>query len=625
MQRDEQIENGTGIMRKKETYIKKLDIILPVFLLLFALIGCNQGADLTDTTYSLGNYLYFRELGGEWVYATFLANMLGYLLMLLTGQKMIWMNAAGSVMIAVTAAAVYYGLRNDIPRVILFLGELMAVGLCWCPRVIFYNYLTYLLLTVAAVMLFRAVLTKKKGLFLAAGILLGLNVFVRISNLTEMALILLVWFGAFLERPSKLQNGSEGKKRQIDADRQKNTVWQQTGICIGGYLLGILMGLFLMLVTVGADGYSRMLNWVFSLFTSSGEAGGYSMDGMFGTILKNYMGSLRWLLFMVAGIAAGTAMFFIKRDYFLKWKKFFCLAGIVILGIYFYRNGVYDFRYYNNGSIFHLCVLFFLIEWIVCFIMIFHKKAGKEDKLFAILTMIILFITPIGSNNHLFTCINNMFLTAPLGCFAGYRLYGFYCKDCWRFPCGAMCVSLAAGLLVQSILFHWYFVFRDGVDGTPRDAVITEEDNRYLAGMKTAHVHAQAIGGLTAYAGEQFVSGEELILYGKLPGVAYLLHMPSAFTTIWPDLDSFPIQLLTEELERITKECLAEEREWPVLVLSLETAAYATQDAEGMLMLGVDEAEMQTDEKLTAISEFIMLHGYYETYSNEEFVVLEKK
>lgn len=610
MQRDEQIENGTGIMREKEAFIKKLDIILPVCLFLFALIGCDQGADLTDTTYSLGNYLYFRELGGEWIYATFLANMLGYLLMLLTGHRMLWMNVAGSVMIAVTAAAVYYGLRNYIPRVILFLGELMAVGLCWCPRVIFYNYLTYLLLTAASVILYHAVLTKKKGLFLAAGILLGLNVFVRISNLTEMALILLVWYGAFLDR---------------SADRQKNMVWQQTGICIGGYLLGILTGLFLMLMTVGAEGYSRMLNWVFSLFTSSGEAGGYSMGGMFGTILKNYMGSVRWLLFMVAGIAAGTVMFFIKKDRFLKWKKIFYLAGIVLLGIYFYRNGVYDFRYYNNGSIFHLCVIFFLIEWIVCILMTFHKKAGKEDKLLTMLTMLILLITPLGSNNHLFTCINNMFLLAPLGCFAGYRLYGFYRKGSWRFPCGAMCISLAAGLLVQSLLFHGCFVFRDGVDGTPRDAVVTEEDNSYLAGMKTAHAHAQAIEGLTTYAGEQLTGDEELIPYGKLPGVVYLLHMPPAFTTIWPDLESFPIRLFKEELEQITRECLAEEREWPILILSLETAAYATQDAEGMMLYGVDEKEMEADEKLVALSEFIMTQGYCETYSNEEFVVLEKK
>lgn len=606
-------------MKGNEAPIKKLDILFPLLLVLFSMIGCNQGADLTDTTYSLGNYLYFRELDGEWIYATFFSNALGYLLMLLTGHRMLWMNVAGSVLIAITALTAYYGLRNYIPRSILFAGELMAVGLCWCPRVIFYNYLTYLVLTSAAVLLFHAVMSRKKSLFLAAGILLGLNVFVRISNLTETALILFVWYGAFLERSADSQDSSEG------AARKAGGVWRQTGICIGGYLIGVLAGLLLMILTVGADGYSRMLNWIISLFTSSGDAGGYSMGGMFGTILKNYTGSLRWLLVMAAGTAAGTVMFSVRKDAFLRLKKFLYLTGIAILGIYFFRNGVYDFRYYNNGCIFHLCVLFFLTEWILCILMTFHKKAGKKDKLFAMLAMLILLITPIGSNNHLFTCINNMFLLAPFGCFAGYQLYGFYRKDCRSFPCAAMGIALAAGLLVQSVLFHWYFVFRDGVDGMPRDTVITAEGNYYLSGMITGREHAQAIEGLTAYAGRQFTNDEELILYGKIPGVAYLLHMPSALTTIWTDLESYPVRQFTEEMEQLTKDCLGEGREWPVLILSLETAAYATQDAEGMLILGVDGEEMRADEKLTALSEFIVEYGYYETYSNDEFVVLEKK
>lgn len=604
-------------MKEKETLIKKQDILLSAVLFLFAMIGCNQGADLTDTTYSLGNYLYFRELGGEWIYATFLSNVLGYLLMLLTGHRMLWMNVAGSVLIALTAMTVYHGLKNYIPRGVLFAGELMAIGLCWCPGVIFYNYLTYLILTAAAVLLFRAVMTQKNSLFLTAGILLGLNVFVRVSNLTETALILFVWYGAFLDRSDEMREGTEDAPRRI-------RFWRQTGVCIGGYLIGVLTGILLMILTVGTGGYSQMLNWIFSLFTSSGDAGGYSMGGMFGTILKNYAGSFRWLLFMALGIAAGTVMFSVKKYAFLKLKKLCFLSGIVLLGIYFYRNGVYDFRYYNNGCIFHLCVIFFLTEWFLCILMTFHKKAGKEDKLFAMMVMLILLITPIGSNNHLFTCINNMFLLAPLGLFAGYRLYGFYRKDHRSFPCFAMGVALAAGLLVQSMLFHWCFVFRDGIDGTPRDAVVTSEMNGYLAGMKTSEEHAQAIEGLTAYAEMQFVNGEELILYGNIPGVSYLLHMPPALTTIWPDLESFSAQLFMEELEQLEEECLKGEMEWPVLVFSPETAAFATQDAEGMMTLGVDGEKMRTDDKLAALSEWIIEYGYDETYSNGEFVVFEK-
>ena len=109
---------------------KKLDIVLPLLLVLFSLAGINQGADLTDTTYSLGNYLFFNELGGEWIYATFLANVLGHLLMLLTGGKMIWMNAAGRGIILLTALIVYFAMKDRISRGILFAGEVLDIGLC---------------------------------------------------------------------------------------------------------------------------------------------------------------------------------------------------------------------------------------------------------------------------------------------------------------------------------------------------------------------------------------------------------------------------------------------------------------------------------------------------------------
>ncbi|MGN0324838.1 MAG: hypothetical protein ACI4DW_00910 [Lachnospiraceae bacterium] len=585
---------------------KKLDIVLPLLLALFSLAGINQGADLTDTTYSLGNYLFFNELGGEWIYATFLANAAGHLLMFLTGGKMIWMNAAGRGSILLTALIVYYAMKDRIPRGILFAGEVLAIGLCWCPGVIFYNYLTYLLLTAAAVVLYKAVLTKKSGLFLAAGLLLGVNVFVRISNLTEMALILVVWYGLMLSGKSQ----------------GKGIFWKQTGLCIAGYLSGILTGVLLMFATIGIQGYTRMIDWLFSLFTSGEDAGGYSMTGMLGTILDNYLGNLRWLFFVLLGIFMGIVMFCIKKGCLEKWKKFFYMAGIVLLGIYFYRNGIYDFKYYNVGSIFHLSVVAFLVEYILCLVLMFHKKAEKEDKLLAAMAVIILLITPLGSNNHLYTCINNMFLTAPFGIYAGYRLWEFYRDRVWIFPCSSMGIAFVMLLLVQSVMFHQYFVFRDGIGGEKRDTVIATEDRYgYLNGMKTNREHAEAIEGLTEYAAEALLEHGYLLTYGNLPGTNYLLHKLPALTTIWPDLESYDKEQFQEELEALSIRCMAGSEKWPVLILSPQVAAYVTEDAEGMEYLGVDPETYREDEKVNALSGFMMQNGYGETYSNAEFVV----
>ena len=58
---------------------KALEILFAVLLLLLPLLKINQGVDLTDTPYSLGNYRFFEGADGVWVLATFLSNVTGYL------------------------------------------------------------------------------------------------------------------------------------------------------------------------------------------------------------------------------------------------------------------------------------------------------------------------------------------------------------------------------------------------------------------------------------------------------------------------------------------------------------------------------------------------------------------
>lgn len=607
-------------MEQQAKNYKIPDIALPVLLLLWALVGINQGVDLSDSSYSLTNYLFFRELEGSWLYATFLANAAGYLLVMLTGGKVLLMNAVGAGIIAITAIIVYYGMKEYIPRSILFLGEVIAIGLCWCPRVILYNYLTYLLLAAASIILYKAVLNEKKWLFFGAGILLGLNVFVRASNLTEAALIVVVWYGAFIN------------KKSLDENAQFS-VLKQTGLCIAGYLAGLLAGMVLMILTCGIDGYTEMLNWMYSLLTSGDDAGGYSIGEMIGTIIENYVGNLRWFALMLLGTLMGTVMFSVKKESFLIIKRILYMMGIVLLAVYFYRNGVFTTQYYKTGSIYCFSVLFFIIEFILLGILLFHKQGTREDKLLALLTVLILLITPIGSNNHLYTCINNMFLLAPVGLYAGYRIYGFYHEKSWLFPCSTMCAALAAGLLIQSAIFHSCFVFRDGEDGIPRDTVVAENGHYdYYAGMRTGREHADAMEGLIEYVGAHFNGEEKLILYGNIPGVSYLLQMPTAVTTSWPDLDSFSAEKFAEELEALNADLKVpadighdnENGKWPVVILSPEIAAVVTEDAEGMALLGVDMESYRENEKIAALSEYILSNGYGETYSNTEFVVFEK-
>ena len=135
-----------GIYRKYQNSIEK--ILFPAILLLYPLLTINQGLDVADTTYSLANFQYFGSVEGTWMVATFLANVAGWLFIHLPfGGTMIGMYFYTSLVQSAVALMVYFALRKRIPTPLLFLGEFIALGLCWCPSTSLYNYLTYLLMT----------------------------------------------------------------------------------------------------------------------------------------------------------------------------------------------------------------------------------------------------------------------------------------------------------------------------------------------------------------------------------------------------------------------------------------------------------------------------------------------
>ena len=110
------------------------EILFPLVLLIFPLLKINQGVDLTDTPYSLGNYRFFEGTRGVWVLATFLSNVAGYVLTKLPmGGTMLGMKLYTSLLISLMALASYRFFKTKMPPFLAFAGEMAAIGFCWCP------------------------------------------------------------------------------------------------------------------------------------------------------------------------------------------------------------------------------------------------------------------------------------------------------------------------------------------------------------------------------------------------------------------------------------------------------------------------------------------------------------
>ncbi|MBQ8039814.1 MAG: hypothetical protein IJ274_08110, partial [Lachnospiraceae bacterium] len=183
------------------------------------------------------------------------------------------------------------------------------------------------------------------------------------------------------------------------------------------------------------------------------------------------------------------------------------------------------------------------------------KGVSKSERLWGMISLVIIMITPLGSNNYTYQNLNNLFLTAPVTLYAFVKLFRRqYTVDVqfMVFPWKAMIAALGFMILVQSVGFHLTFVFRDGMDGTPRDTVLTGPF--VAAGMKTTRKNAENLSGLMIYVSMEKEHIKEAVYFGDCPGLPFLLQVPSAIDSSWPDLDSFAIVQMEQNLMELKEE-----------------------------------------------------------------------
>lgn len=523
-----------NIYRKYYNCITKC--FFPIILLIYPLIKINQGVDVSDSTYSLGNYLFFDRLEGTWVVSTYLSNVVGWLLTKLPfGTTLLGMNLYTGLIVSGLTISLYFLLRKWMPDWIVFIGEFIAIGFLWIPMGILYNYLTYLLFALGAVLLYKGLVEEKNRVLIAAGIMLGLNVWVRIPNLAEMALIVCVWYYCYLRKETM----------QIAV--------RKTGFCVAGYAVGVVVPLIMILLQYGLGGIVQMVQGLSQI--QSGDDS-YSVFSMIKMTLDAYVRTGKWVGFIVAGIVLGLAMFFVKKDAYIRAKKALYLLGIAVMLRFFWGRGMFSFRYYEDySSMYEWGMIGLYLALVACGYLFFAKGVSESERLLGMVSLVVIGITPLGSNNYTYQNLNNLFVVAPVTVYAFVKWFrrGYPVeRRVLYFPWKAMVAVLAIMILVQSVGFHFKFVFRDGMDGTPRDTMVTSPGT--IAGMRTTQKNAEELGGLLAYLEAEKAKQRdvEAIFYGDCPGLPYLSQIPSAIGNSWPDLDSNPVDWMEEELMELT-------------------------------------------------------------------------
>lgn len=622
------------VNEKYGKYQKTIEnIIIPLILLAYPLLKINQGIDVSDTTYSLGNFQYFGSMEGTWMVATFLSNAVGSLLLHLPfGDTLIGMYFYTALFQSVTAIAAYTALRRRLPAAVVFLGEFMALGLCWCPSVILYNYLTYLLMTAGVLLLYRGILAGGNAAFfyIAAGVCLGANAAVRMPNVVQAAFIVAVWYGAalachdknrILSAKGRLEASEESKRNRQHAWQKlvKDTLW-----CILGYGIGFGVPLCAICIKYGVNAYPAMVKTMFAMTQKATDYKPSSMvTGMFG----DYITGLYWLFF--AGICMAGGFLLVKvQQRFGGGNRAVCLlcrfvyaAVLLVLLRFYWGKGMFSFRYYEYTSMYYPAVLLLLAAIAAAVYCLVCKGVCAEQKILAMLVLVQIFVTPLGSNNALYPIINNLFLVIP---FTLWVVWGWLQMGSnqqgrgfvWKAPL----VILVIFVLVQSIGFHQNFVFQDGVYGEKRTVCITAPAK--AANVYTGQDNGEMLQELAEYVQTNGLVGRKIISYGELPGLGYLLDMPPALSTFWPDLDSYRMVEYERDMAQLESEMRQEgSDDAPVIILASYAAAYLSEDADAMNWFGTDREALDADEKLQMLDAFMREHGYQEQFCNARYAV----
>jgi hypothetical protein len=441
---------------------------------------------------------------------------------------------------------------------------------------------------------------KAKYLILA-GICLGMNVLVRFPNAAEAALIVVVWFSCLIRKQEFKQ------------------YLQKTGWCLLGYILG----LGIIFAQIGIQyGIGEYVNGIIRLLGMTSDASDYTLYAMIYSLIQAYLFSSKWVIIMAVCVLLGALGFMVFPGRFEKIKCVGYAICCAVLFRWFYGQGMFNVLYDGYGAIFNWGAVTLIIALLMGLWLMVSPKVSEADKILAAIVIVVIGITPLGSNNQIYANINNMFLVVPFvyyvlcKMFVGAKEKMISIKNhsvkISLLPLIIMTSMCGLMLLWQSSCFGNVFVFRDSI---PRDNNVTSIP--VLSQMKTNAKNAQSLEALGIYAEQAELSDRDVLLFGDVPALSAYLKMPFVMSP-WPDLPSYSNNTFEVELEKVIENM---ENNRPVLIFGMEFYKFLTNQMENIEENAAYEAKYGF--KTSLLRDMIKENEYTVTFSNADYVIFE--
>lgn len=385
----------------KDIYNYRLTLILAGSVIFYPLLLIWQGLDLTDFGYVLTNYQnFFSGFEEKTGYGTWLTNLIGGLWLLLFG------NSLGAIGIRLAGVIIFYAIVLISIKTIqpyinlntaLFL-MLIVTAFRGGTFYLHYNLLTTFFYCAATYFIIKGLKDNRQSGYLFAGVMIGFNNFVRFPNILGISLVLAIIFYGYLEnRPWK--------------DIIKESLY---------FFCGLALALSVVLVYMAASGQLyQYLNVVLNIFNRSAESS-YSTTNL---ILRFAIDHYRVLRNLFIGTAI-LAPLFLALAYLMGRLK-----GRLKIFLFFFIFSVAVYFFWDYILINWFMVIFFLtgLLYLLLALKIFNIITGQPaERSLYLMALLILIITPLGSNNGVINSVYGYWLAVPL---SFGLLVNYYCIE----------------------------------------------------------------------------------------------------------------------------------------------------------------------------------------------------
>lgn len=554
------------------------------FLMLFlgslfiykSLIGL-QGFDMLDEGWVLSAYqqIFNDPSTCEYQFLYYNALVVGGIWNMLLGSLGIYgfriLSALCSVAIA---GVVYLLLRKDINRWCIFLG-IWIFNLGYV-MVFHHNWLTALLVAIAALCLYKGLVSSNKWWVLLAGLVVGVNIFTRIPNVSMFALSL-----AFI--PYYIYN------------RDVRATFGLVGMAFLGVVMGVECEVFLMNVLGHLSIFNESI--LSGLSASSASDSTHSMSNILIVYKDNYILVFQKLMYMLS-----IPMYVYFANKYIHNKRSRLIMYVVAIALYV-------ILLWNETD---LVYMIYALSYLV-YILYILKHPQDQRRIYLItIAAIVLFFLPFGSDYGISNMGENcIWIAAPLTMGLLYEMLQKRMTLAYKLAKVFVCVFVVTmvGFSVYDTSMNAYFDHGSRLKKTARPNI--ELATTYMTPSK-----AQILDTLMTHLRPLVKKNDYLLCYQHIPMVNYLTETRPYLGT------SLPWVYDASNMERHFIAAQNNITELPVIVRN--KSAIKQWDIESKDWNNTSSRDQWNfnTKKIELIQQFINDHKYQVVWENELFQIL---